>query len=205
MNIIKRLALTACAASALLAFAVGTAPANRALGIRPGGPIFAEGPVRLNESLGVANIECELHLEGVLRGVVQKVPSLPIGEAGMLTRDEFRECETLRRPVVVEGLVEPGTPAPIVYNSFLGVLPAITGVLMIALNVGVQVTIGESRCLYRGNVPFLLWKSPGEGLFNRKTFLANRLAYVRGNCMPASWLELEGTMIMRPGQMITLM
>lgn len=205
MSTAKRLALLACAITTFIAFAIGSASANRAIGVRPGGPIFAEGPVRLNEPLRVGNITCELHLEGVLRGVIQKVPSLPIGEAGMLTRDEFRECEVLGRPIVVEGLVEPGTPSPILYNSFLGVLPAITGLLLISLNVGVQITIGESRCLYRGNVPFLLSRSPGEPLFNRKTFLANRLAYVRGNCMPESWLELEGIMIMRPGQMLTLM
>jgi hypothetical protein len=205
MTNVKRLALLASAACLLLAFAAGTASANRGLAIRPGGPIFAEGPVRLNESLRVANIECELHLEGVLKGGVPKIARLPEGELGMLTRDEFRECEVMRLPVTVEGLVEPGTPSPIVYNSFLGVLPAITGVLMISLGVGLQITIGATRCLYRGNVPLLIWKSPGEALFNRKTFLANTLRYVRGNCERESTLELEGTMIIRPGQMITLM
>jgi hypothetical protein len=200
-----RVATFALASALLLAFAVGTASALRGLAIRPGGPIFAEGPVRINEALRVVNIECELHLEGVFRGTVPKINRLPEGEIGRLTRDEFRECfDNTMRPWIVRSLVEPGTPAPILYNSFLGTLPQITGVLMIALNFGIRIMSGMTNCLFRGPLPFLIWRSPGENLFNRKTFLPNRLLYVEGNCPRESWIELEGTLIIRPGQEITL-
>jgi len=206
MRKLRWLALAGCAALTLLAFGPGAASANRGLRIRPGGPIFAEGPIRLNESLRVINIECELHLEGVLRGGVPKIARLPEGELGQLTRLEFRECEAARIPWIVTGLVEPGSPSPVLYQSFLGTLPAITGVLMLALSVGVRIRSGRTDCLYKGDIPYLIWKSPGESLFNRKTFLANRLTLFRTieNCPRESWIEFEGTMIIRPGQEITL-
>jgi len=207
MHRLTRLAVLAFAALALLAFATGTASANRGLAIRPGGPIFAEGPIRINEALRVVNLECELHLEGVLRGGVPKIARLPEGELGQLTRLEFRECEAARIPWIVQGLTEPGSPSPVLYQSFLGTLPNITGVLMLALSVGVRIRSGRTDCLYKGDVPYLIWKSPGEERFNRKTCLPNRLTLFRTieNCPRESWIELEGTLIIRPGQEITLM
>lgn len=207
MHRLPRLAVLACASLALLALASGTASANRGIAILPGGPIFAEGPIRINEALRVINIECELHLEGVLRGGVPKIARLPEGELGQLTRLEFRECESGRIPWTVTGLVEPGTPSPVLYQSFLGTLPSITGVLMLALGVGIRIRSGETDCLYKGDVPYLIWKSPGESRFNRKTFLPSLLTLFRTirNCPRESWVEFEGTLIIRPGQELTLM
>jgi hypothetical protein len=209
MRTLTRLATGAIALGALLALISSTASASRALSIRPGGPIFAEGPVTISEPLRVANIICELHLEGVLRGVVPKIARLPEGEMGQLTRLEFIGCvETFRRVVwTISGLVEPGSPSPVLYQSFLGTLPSISGVLALALSVGIRIRGGMVDCLFKGDLPYLIGRLSAEPLFNLKRFLANRLPLFRTieMCPVGSFLEISGTLIIRPGQMITLM
>ena len=203
MRTYTRVAALMLASALLLAFAAGTASAERALEIRPAGPIVAEGPVRINEALRIINIECELLLRGMLVPIIQKASAgiLPAGQIGRLTGLEFRACiDNTRRPWIVRFL----EPVPVLYNSFLGSLPNITGILMTALNVGIRIMSGETNCLFRGPLPYLIYKSPGELRFNRKKFLENRLTYVEGNCPEGSWIELEGTLIINPPQEIVL-
>jgi hypothetical protein len=207
MRTLSRAALLALAATSLLALMAGSAAALRALEVAPGGAIRAEGPVRVNEALRVANIECELTLSGFLNRSIPKMTGAPVGQ---LTRVEFRLCiETFRRiPWIVTALVEPRTPALIQYNTFLGTLPEITGILVVIPNFGIRVTNAERtvECLFRGPLPFLIWRSPGESKFNRKTFLPNRLNYVEGRgCGPEAFFELEGSFILEPPQEVTLL
>ncbi|HYV16190.1 MAG TPA: hypothetical protein VE972_09220 [Conexibacter sp.] len=206
MRTSRSIGLLALAVASLVAFASGSAVALRALAINPGGPIRAEGPVRVNEALRVANIECELVLTGML---VRQVPKMTNAPLGSLTRLEFRNCiETFRRiPWIVTALVEPRMPAPVFYNTFLGTLPDITGILATAQNVGIRLTNAERtvECLFRGNLPYLIYRSPGELKFNRKMFLPNRLNYFEGRgCRPEAFVEIEGILILEPAQEVTL-
>lgn len=194
-RMLTRALMLALASTMLLGLLSGAASALRSLEIRPNGEIVAEFLISINESAGLTTIECNLRLNGMFINRVPKMTNAPMGAERRL---EFTICrDNFGRNWTIISLVEPGTPAPVLYNAILGTLPNITGILATAQNVGLRVTSErrETECLFRGNLPFLISRL-GEPKFNAKTFLTNRLNFVAGRgCGRESWIELEGTLL----------
>lgn len=199
MRMHTRAALLAAATTALLALASGAASASRAIELEPGGEITASGRVTINESGGFVTIECELALAGSLNRSITK--SVGAG-AGTLTSYTFRNCfDNFLRPWTVRTFTEVLRPTLLQFANYLGVLPAITGILVVAQRVGIQTTLGEVTCSYLGNLPFLISRAPGETRFNRKVFQPNRINIVEGGgCARESWIEFRGSFMLEPAQ-----
>jgi hypothetical protein len=116
-----------------------------------------------------------------------------------MRRIEFRAClpNIGRARWTVTSTVEPGTPVNVMYNTFLGTLPNITGILAGTPLVGIRIRSEEARtnCLFRGPLLFLISRL-GEANFNAKTFLRAPLRYVEGEgCGRESSIEIEGTLL----------
>jgi hypothetical protein len=202
------LATMACAALLPLAFAVGTASANRAIRIEPAGPAVNAGFITITEPLGgPALIRCELSLELEYVRIIQKqfARNLAGGQIGTINGGAAAACvETGGLPWLVTILAEALRPVPMRYDAFLGILPVITGILITALNFGIKVSNGLTVCLFAGELPFLIFESMNGPNFNRKRLLPNALTLVEGNCPIGGTIELRGTLTIAPAQRVTL-
>lgn len=199
MHAHTRLAALTIATAALVALCSGGASASRAIELSPAGEVSASGTVRISESEGLVRIECEFALTGSLSTRITKA----IGAvAGMLTSYTFRNClDNFMRPWTVRAFTEMFRPALLLYASYLGTLPSIAGILVVAQRVTIQTTLGETSCIYFGNLPFLISRAPGELKFNRKMFQLNRVNLVEGRgCGRESWIEFSGTLALEPAQ-----
>jgi hypothetical protein len=182
----------ALAAASLLGLAAGPATANRSLGISEELP---ENVGRIiftyNDMMRSNRISCELFMTLDYAEVISKETAGELTEPiGAIVRARTNNCReglnnwevTFLRPV--EGI-------PMRYESFLGNLPNIAGVLITALEVGVHIRRNTTNCLFRGNVPFLANQEGGGTRFNQKRTLSNRLLRVEGmECPAMSGLEL---------------
>jgi hypothetical protein len=200
MRRITRLAVTACAAAAVLAYAGAAASAERAIEIRPN-EVTNSGRISIifREALGGTTINCEISMSLEYARVIQKVWArrLPEGQIGIIPSARTANCRDMMIGWEVQFLAEAMTPFPMRYDAFLGVLPEITGLLITALRVGVRIRSRIKECLFEGELPFLVFESGGGQRFDRKAFLANTLNYVGGNCSEMSTIEIAGTLAIR--------
>lgn len=194
----------------LMATAAAPAAARIGIGIAPAGPIEAtsEGRITFRGGAGV-QIYCEMTFTGMILPLVRKVRGVPFGT---ITAAATRGCE---------GRVLVGTPTwiflapiPMVYESFLGTLPEISGILVRFQPMNFRINEADERgrllaeCLYEGNVGALF--PVALGVFERFRFLeAER---VRLKAERSRGLEnceangvLMGTFRIRPPQRITLL
>ena len=193
------------AAGAIGAALAGTATALRSLSIEPAGGIEATGRLTIRQLAGI-EIWCNVTLRG---GVAPSVPKTVGAMFGMITGATTRECagnEFIVGPPSLIFLV----PIPMLYNSFLGTLPNITGIL-VSMNP-MKFRIDEERgprlppvrCLYEGPVGALFPLAEGE--FERFTFLREEIRLKEGE--PISECEaksrLVGTLTVTPRQRVTL-
>ena len=203
-----RLLLAAALTLVSLAAATGTAGASFGLRIEPGGPIEARGRVTFRGGAGT-EIWCNVTLTGDFNRLVTKT----VGAAfGTFTNYTTRECAGNE---FIIGVAERRflTPIPIQYNSFLGTLPNITGVLVRLAPLRFKITEREggrtvAECLYEGVVGALMPIAGGE--IERMSFLEADRIRLRGersigieNCEAEG--RLIGTLTISPRQRVTLL
>ncbi len=175
------IAATAAACCALAIFA-GPAAARRAIRIEPAGEITkVVEAFTITAFGGEVSIICNLVLRGRLAPQIQKFAArrLPEGRMGQITAAIAEGCRTNfgggARAIV---LVEEAAPIQLRYDAFLGILPAITGILFTKLNFEFKVDepVILGNCLYSGNPRLLLSFPPvedGRGRrWNDETFVA---------------------------------
>jgi hypothetical protein len=157
MHKYTKLVLVALTATIILTMAAASASALRSLSLNPAGTIRATS-VALSftspEEAGVT-ITSNVTLTGSLERAIQKREG---GVVGTITR-----CETTRETIT--GAPERTTvsvecvrlvPFRILYKTFLGTLPSITGILVL-IRAGFLISIKNNgipvnECLYEGNV-----------------------------------------------------
>jgi hypothetical protein len=170
-----------------LALLTGTAAAMTAIRLQPGGEIKKVVEAFTVRAFGgEVRIICRLTLTGRLSTIINKASAgrLPEGRIGQIEGAATEGCRTnFGGEAEVTILVEAGAPIPLRYQAFLGMLPAITGILFRKLGFSFRlvepVIIGT--CLYRGMVDLLLTFPPVEGGEGRRF---NPEAFVTPNAIP---------------------
>lgn len=143
--------LLACLVAALsLAFVTGTAAASRAIGI-PGGAITATSSGKIRFATAAIGLECDIQMRGTLEA---RIPKEIVPPFGRITDGSATNCSL----GATATLLFPDSPAwSMYYDSFLGTLPDITGVLFILENVQALVRIPLlGSCLYFGDFSALM-------------------------------------------------
>ena len=173
---VKRTVVVIVVALGIVAGTSTMASASFGIGIAPNGAIegTSEGRLVFRGGAGV-EISCEVVLRGNLVPLVRKLVGQPFGAiAGGEARGCVGNMFTIGVPTVMFL-----APIPLTYNSFLGTLPNITGLLVNfqPLNFRTNETEARARilaeCLYEGTIGGLLTVAGGE--FDRLRFLeANR-------------------------------
>jgi hypothetical protein len=151
-----RLLIGACVAVVALAMFAGSALALRSVQTsNPGAQSGTGRNVSFEEGGGFLRTVCEgLTLNGEGRERIAKTAG---AEVGSITEGRTTNCRAfgfVAATITVEA--EPRTPFNMRYNSILGTLPTITGIL--TLTEGVRFTIiGSGRtCRYEGRAGFLI-------------------------------------------------
>jgi hypothetical protein len=203
-----RLALIAVTTMAALAAFTGAAAADRAIRIE-NGAFTATGTINIREGGLGGTISCTITLRGRLVTEIRKVNArrLPEGRIGTIDRVETANCRFLMSDWVVTHL----TPIELRYESFTGTLPNITGILVLALRLGLRLDSadGRFRCLYRGDVPFIFQSGGTPGRLIQKRYLPNTLTQIEGmgtGCVAGAIIELGGTLALgAPQPILTLL
>lgn len=204
-----RAALAACATVCLLAVAAGPAAAETGIRIRPNETVRNSGTLsfRYRDAMRMATITCNVALGLRYVAAMNKAYAgrLPEGQIGLIVSARTGNCRYLMTSWDVIILVNEENPIPMRYESFLGILPNITGLLITALEFGVRIRSPQVNCLYQANLPFLVREVGGGQRFDQKTFLANVLPWREGvTCPIESTLEVIGTLEVAPAIEVVL-
>jgi hypothetical protein len=168
MAIITRLTLVALAALSAFALFAGSASASRALSITP-----ARGLITLTNSgswtftdsarweaiCPRVRLEIQLATEQISKSAAGRLPE---GLIGWITEATSMECKenvlgAEADLVILVRKANRETWFPLLYNSFLGTLPSVSGLLFTALNYGWSWrTPLFGQCLYAWNVGHLI-------------------------------------------------
>lgn len=207
---ISRLVLTLSTTIVVLAFLTSAASALRSLSVSPGGTMEAtsEGLVTFEdgEFFRLLRIQCALTLNGTLATSAAKRTGEHIGETTSgRTGTEARTCrESLGGVPSIIILF----PIELTYNSILGTLPAITGILFKARSKFlIESAGGEFRCLYEGLTGLLAALVGGR--ISRIRFLGEPINLLidlnrgTGNACPGRG-GLRGSMNVNSAQTVTL-
>lgn len=211
-RLLRTLTITGLALVALASFAI-SATATRGIRLSPGGEITKRVEAFTVRAFGgEVTIICRLTLRGRIANVIEKAFArrLPEGRIGRIEFAATEGCVTNFggfAEVII--LVSPEAPFNLRYESFLGLLPAITGInfrkLAFELQVFEPIIIGA--CLFRGPVNLLLTFPPVEeplGRFNPERFVTpNALPHVGGGICPEI-VELSGAGRVTPAQTAAL-
>jgi hypothetical protein len=116
------------------------------------------------------------------------------------TETSFGESET------VTILIGAGGPTLIEYQSFLGVLPLISGIRVLLNRIGISLTRmgGLLRCLYEGVPSLLFSESRGGQTFDTATFGEDPLRFREGNEGCGASGAFEGQLAISPSQAVRL-
>jgi len=198
-----RAALAALAAVCLLAVATGVAAADTGIRIRPNEGVRNSGSLSFiyRDGIRTATITCNVELGLRYVSAMNKAWAgrLAEGLIGNIVAARTGGCRQLMTNWTVIFLVTAMNPIPMRYESFLGLLPNITGLLITALDVGIRIISPNANCLYQADLPFLVSEVGGGQRFDQKTFLANTLPWVEGaTCPMESTLEVSGTLAVEP-------
>jgi hypothetical protein len=203
---ITKLVLAVLAATILLSIAAGSAVALRSLSASST-TLVAQGNETFAGSNGI-NVICPLTLTGSVNRATAKRAGAILGS---ITRVDpvgngRRPCRT-NVLVAAEVVAVLGLPWNIAYNSILGTLPRITGILATIQRVQFLLEIAGQRCLFEGDVPFLIIVEAG-GALTIGTPLRNNQGLVAGLALttaecPASG-ELRGELRVTTSPRITL-
>jgi hypothetical protein len=183
----------------------GSAVGLRSLSIEPAGAIEATGRLTIRQLAGI-EIWCNVTLRGMVLPAVAKTVGAPLGGIAAAATRECAGNEFIVGPPSLIFLVG----IPMLYSSFLGTLPNITGIL-VSLNP-MKFRIDEERgprlppvrCLYEGPVGALFPLAGGE--FERFSFLREEIRLKEGEpiaeCEAKS--RLVATFTVTPRQRVTL-
>jgi hypothetical protein len=204
MQTINRWAITAFAAVAMLTLAAAPAAADRSLGIAPES-VTNRGRISAtyNDGMRTGIINCNISIVLAYVRSISKAGAgrLPEGRIGTMSA-RTGGCREMMTNWTVTFLNE----IDMRYEAFLGTLPRITGLLITGLEVGVRIDSRNANCLFRGDLPFLVFEVGGGQRFNRKTFLANTLPRIGGaECPLGSTLEISGTLEIDPPITVSLL
>jgi hypothetical protein len=192
------LALAVCAALCSLALIAPGAMATRAIRLDFVGDITKQvDDFTITAFGGEVRIRCRLIMRGRFGPQIEKVRVLPAGRFGQIIFAETAECRSNLGGARVIVLVEQERPLNLRYDSFLGFLPQISGILYRKLRFEVKVVemiVGE--CLYSGPVGLLIAFPPveegGGRRFNQETFnVPNSVPLVEGGLCPET-VEVSG-------------
>jgi hypothetical protein len=202
MRTAKRVLAAACVAG-LLAIAAAPATADTGIRIRPNATVRNSGTLSFmyRDAMRTVTITCNVALGLRYVSAMNKAWAgrLPEGQIGNIVSARTGNCRHLMTNWQVIILVNEENPIPMRYESFLGLLPNITGLLITALEVGIRIISPNANCLYQADLPFLVSEAGGGQRFDQKTFLANVLPWNEGmNCPVESTLEVIGTLAVEP-------
>jgi hypothetical protein len=213
-----RATLLASVALFSLALLAGSASANRSIEVEGlergrGVTITSEGQFTFTAE-GGATVRCNVTLSGTLGRLIAKTTRLPEGQIGTLTGGSTERCIGPNGEAAEESIVlaEPRAnglrvPIPLRYNSFLGTLPRINGILIVALRPGFTIFPFRLTCLYTVTELGALIRFTGElprserGSFLRN--VANLVAELSNALCPRTG-ELAGNFNIRPQLILNL-
>ena len=193
----------------------GVASASRRLqflGLEAGGGITLtnRGARAISET---DTIPFNMNSRGRLFREFPKIARSPEGNIGELTSILIEEARgPFGEEAQVRWLGRAGVPSILLYREFLGTLPNITGVLVIARNFSFEFTFNffATRCLFEAGaagMPLLL-EFPAEagGATLVRTLRPNTLTLMNGPIeLCGGRAELEATMRLRPGLALRLL
>jgi hypothetical protein len=209
MGTAMRRAIAAAGAVCLLALAAASAAAETGIRIRPNVTVANSGTLSFiyRDAMRSGTITCNVMLGLRYVSAMNKAFAgrLPEGQIGNIVAARTGGCRQMMTNWSVIFLVNEMNPIPMRYESFLGILPNITGLLITALEVGVRIISPNANCLYQADVPFLVSEAGGGQRFDQKAFLANSLPWIEGaTCPSESTLEISGTLTVAPAIEVTL-
>ncbi len=211
MRILARLTIATAVLATSLALLAASASANRSLSASPGGAIRAtsEGKLTFDEPGEGFGLACNLTFNGTLERVVAKRAGAHVAS---LTEGRTNEC---RDTVFASSgsavvLVEARSPFDVVYSSFLGTLPRISGIVVRA-DMRFLLTTAIGSCLFsteaRARETTTVIDSVAEtGSVTRGHFVTERsrlLTRLSGTCPAAG--ALAGSFSLTPTQTVRLL
>jgi len=203
------------AAAACLAAMPSAALANRAIGVEPAGMVEKStvpgAPMVITDSNGVV-ITCEVTYAETWEVRIPKIVNTPV--AG-ITGGVAEECVGGNGIVEVEGVIlQLGMVTPKYYQSFRGILPNITSILLIANPLRILIRYREVLmplntigCLFQGPVGF----DTGGGVNRITRLIIQRNQFVPlilqlfGPMMCPFNIRVEGTFVIEPGLTLRLL
>ncbi|HYV15510.1 MAG TPA: hypothetical protein VE972_05785 [Conexibacter sp.] len=206
---LRRLLHATGMAAVALALLASVAAGSASLGIEPAGSFTAtsEGRVTFQDRGGAFRVSCNMTLTGILGIGVNKeaARSLVEGPVAKVKTATLGSCtETLGGAAEGRFLLEAEEPYQLRYDSFLGTLPNITGVLLTTL--GVKLELGSRslgiRCLFEGEIGFLVRVEAGR--MSRFTYLESVTRLISGSESCPREGAIRGTMRLATAQTITL-
>jgi hypothetical protein len=175
MRTLSRLMMVTAIMGAGLTLLAGVAAANRSLSLGPAGTArwSSEGSFTLEEPSGSYGIACSWTMNLTIERVIAKRVGTHFGS---VTEGRTTACRDTFFGTAASAiyLVEPGRPWDIVYNSFLGTLPRISGILL-RMDFRSLTTNAIGRCLWETGAAremALLWEADSAtGAVSRGFFL----------------------------------
>ncbi|MGB2711708.1 MAG: hypothetical protein WBC33_09335 [Conexibacter sp.] len=195
-----------CVATLVLLIAAGVAPANRGI-IPTGGAITAvnEGTITFGTMGGFTYRCARVTLVGEVWEVFDKSGTLPASQVGQIDTGTAGECRAEGgAAATVVFLMERRAPADMRYNSFLGTLPRISGLLILFLTFRFSISTNIIRCLFQGDLGVLALFPPSvEGGGTQYTRVSPLLTRLRStDCMGDA--TVSGTFRLTPAQSLLL-
>lgn len=210
MRIVMRGVSTAIATTCILALMAVNAMGARSMLVEPGGEFRAPsaGVVTFEEAtLRLVKVRCLLTLSGGLTNVgISKANArlLAEGVIGLIREGGFAECtESLGGAAEMRLLVSVEAPFKLRYDAFLGTLPRITGVQLVALGFRLLVRSTSGTCLYEADLPLLVTFPSREEANSVRIAETTRLRLISGGGCPEQG-TLAGTLNLRPAQALLL-
>jgi hypothetical protein len=204
MRITTRIVIAALAALSVIALFAGPASASRGISISPStGLITLASNGSWTFGRGLFSVICaRVTLKiSLATSQISKAAAgrLPEGLAGWITEGTIAECRDAiggaASSVALTTLAQREKWFPLLYNGFLGTLPNINGVLLLALRSNFSVTTGPAgTCLYEGTIGNLIvFNGSLQSVSN--SFLTNSERLISGGegCPATGSLSGRGT------------
>ena len=208
-----RIAVTAAMASVVLVLAAGAAVAERNIAVERGGEVsISNGRLTFEETGRGLRVICNTTINGPLTTTgVKKARNLPGGVVGLMKEGRFSGCTEGfggAAEVVMfsdsEHTTEAEHPIPMTYEAFLGTLPSITGILVLALGLILRITASGMTCNYLGNLGVLMTFPPSGGGNTVALLESSRFRLTTGGLLCPREGFAKGTFRLTPEQRLRL-
>jgi len=204
-SIAARALVAACVALSALTLLAGSAAAEESLRLSPSGEFTATSEGAITFQSALISVNCSVTLSGRTDTEVETSVArlLPEGIIGEIDEGRAGSCrESFGGAAEARFLITENLLANLRYDSFLGTLPSITGVLLTALAVKLQISTFGLRCLYEGAVGMLITFPPSGGA-NSVRLLEPTVRLVSGSEGCAREGTLRGRFRLTPEQTIS--